>query len=69
MPIYEYRCEDCDHRFEILQRLGEGADGLSCPDCGAPRLSKMFSTFAANADGGSAQPAAAGAGCCQGTLT
>ena len=61
MPIYEYRCEECDHRFEILQRLGEGPDGLTCPDCGTPRLEKMFSTFAASATQGSmAVPASAG---------
>ena len=68
MPIYEYRCEECDHRFEIIQRLGEGAGGLTCPGCGAPRLEKMFSTFAAAATQGSmAEPASVG--CCQGTST
>lgn len=68
MPIYEYRCEECDHRFEILQRLGQDAGGLSCPGCGAARLEKMFSTFAASATQGStAEPASVG--CCQGTPT
>ena len=67
MPIYEYRCEECDHRFEILQRLGEGSDGLTCPGCGAPRLEKMFSTFAAATQGSTAVPASVG--CCQGTAT
>ncbi len=68
MPIYEYRCEECDHRFEILQQLGAGASGLSCPGCGAPKVEKMFSAFAAAATRGStAEPA--GVGCCQGTPT
>ena len=68
MPLYEYRCEACSHEFEILQRLGESADGLSCPSCGIERLEKMFSTFAAAATEGSmAQPVSAG--CCQGTAT
>ncbi len=68
MPIYEYRCTECDHRFEILQRLGEGSDGLTCPGCDAPRLEKMFSTFAAAAtEGSTAEPASAG--CCRGTST
>ena len=67
MPIYEYRCEECDHRFEILQQLGENGDGLTCPGCGAPGLEKLFSTFAAAAEGSTAAPA--GVGCCRGTPT
>ena len=69
MPIYEYRCEECDHRFEILQRLGDGAAGLACPDCGTTeRLEKMFSTFASAAPEGLAAEPMSG-GCCQGTAT
>ncbi len=68
MPLYEYRCEECDNRFEILQRLGEGADGLTCPSCDAPRLEKMFSTFAAAGTEGSAAESASAA-CGQGGFT
>lgn len=72
MPLYEYRCNDCDHRFEILQRMGEGADGLACPSCGEPRLEKQFSTFAAAAGSStssatsSASSGGCGAGACGG---
>jgi putative FmdB family regulatory protein len=52
MPLYEYSCRDCGHRFEILQRLGEGADGLACPSCRAAALDKQFSTFAAGTSSG-----------------
>lgn len=61
MPLYEYRCRDCGNQFEILQRLGEGADGLSCSTCGASGLDKQYSTFATG--GGGAADFAAGAGC------
>jgi putative FmdB family regulatory protein len=54
MPIYEYRCRDCDARFEVLQRVGQGAEGLVCPRCGADRVEKQFSTFASL--GASASP-------------
>jgi putative FmdB family regulatory protein len=66
MPIYEYRCRDCGHQFEILQRLGEGAAGLACPRCEAAALDKQFSTFA-TASGGADFASAAdscGAGDC-----
>jgi putative FmdB family regulatory protein len=45
MPIYEYRCEPCDHTFETLIR-GSG-DVAHCPKCGAIDLVKQFSVPAA----------------------
>ena len=32
MPIYEYRCTDCGHQFEVNQRMSD--DALTeCPVC------------------------------------
>ena len=31
MPIYEYRCSNCDVTFEVLVR---GGDAVTCPQCG-----------------------------------
>jgi len=64
MPIYEYACTECHHRFEILQRLGESGDALTCPKCGHGRVTKQFSTFAGVAAGAKGA-AAADAGCGQ----
>jgi putative FmdB family regulatory protein len=61
MPIYEYACPDCSHRFEILQRLGEGGGDLDCPQCGHRGVDKRFSTFAGHTSG--APTALADAGC------
>ncbi len=63
MPLYEYRCGDCQARFEILQRMGEGAEGLACPSCGGSELVKEFSTFAATSAGNGARRSAGGGGC------
>ncbi len=63
MPIYEYRCAGCGERFEVLQRLGEGAAGLRCPRCGAEGPTRQLSTFAACGSpkaGGAASGAACG---------
>ncbi len=39
MPTYVYRCDACDHRFEIVQRMTE--DALTgCPTCKEPKLVK-----------------------------
>ncbi|MET1254796.1 FmdB family zinc ribbon protein [Aliikangiella maris] len=42
MPIYEYKCNACDHRLEKLQRISD--DPLKdCPECSAPELTKLIS--------------------------
>ena len=33
MPIYEFECSTCAHRFERLQKLSD-ADPTDCPECG-----------------------------------
>jgi putative FmdB family regulatory protein len=45
MPIYEYRCEPCDHTFETLVR--SQGDTPHCPRCGGIELAKQFSVPAA----------------------
>ncbi len=43
MPIYEYRCEECQTRFETLVRHG---DTPCCPQCQGERLQKLVSAHA-----------------------
>jgi putative FmdB family regulatory protein len=62
MPLYEYRCPDCRARFEVLQRMGDDASSVRCPECGAARVERQLSTFAAGHGGGTAF-ADAGGGC------
>ena len=42
MPIYEYRCDECEYEFEILQKMSEGAK-RKCPQCGKLKLKKLLS--------------------------
>ena len=60
MPIYEYRCESCEHRFEALIR---NADAPECPSCGSRTLECAFSTFAVSTGGASAMRSAAPGPC------
>ena len=42
MPIYEYACNSCAHRFETIQKAAE--DPLrDCPECGESTLKKLLS--------------------------
>jgi len=57
MPIFEYRCERCDHRFEALVF---GSKQPACPACAATTLEKQLSTFATHVAGASAARATPG---------
>ena len=40
MPIYEYRCGSCGHRFEVKRRYGDTSPDI-CPQCQGESL-KVF---------------------------
>lgn len=44
MPIYEYECKKCQHRFEHLARVMKDVP-CACPDCGSKNIEKVFSSF------------------------
>ena len=42
MPIYEYRCDKCEHEFEAEQRITEEPLRI-CPKCRARKLRRLIS--------------------------
>lgn len=46
MPIYDYQCESCRKRSEILVLPNQKAPP-QCPACGSSKLNKLFSGAAA----------------------
>ena len=46
MPIYEFSCRQCGHRFEELvgSQGGVEADGVRCPECGASEPERLVSS-------------------------
>lgn len=40
MPIYAYKCSDCGHEREVLQKISD-APLTDCPNCGHPSLAKQ----------------------------
>ncbi len=62
MPIFEYRCEECGHRFDAFFRRAEDADTeqLQCEKCGSHSVKKMFSVIGI---GGSADKGASSGMC------
>ena len=41
MPIYAYRCTQCGHELDALQKISEPAL-VDCPSCGKPALAKKL---------------------------
>lgn len=46
MPLFNYRCGGCDHRFEDLVRFDTPDDEVECPRCGEHHAARELSTFA-----------------------
>ncbi|HEX6322920.1 MAG TPA: FmdB family zinc ribbon protein [Vicinamibacterales bacterium] len=42
MPLYEYQCESCAHRFERIQKFSD-PPVETCPQCGGP-VRKLLSS-------------------------
>ena len=43
MPLYEYECGACGHRFEIIQKFSDGPPA-ACPSCGKGPLQRLQSS-------------------------
>lgn len=46
MPIREYHCTKCGHDFEVIE--GPSTATTACESCGAKKLERMLSVFAAH---------------------
>jgi putative FmdB family regulatory protein len=44
VPLYEYQCQKCKHRFEKIQKFSDRAV-KKCPECGGP-VEKLLSASA-----------------------
>lgn len=44
MPLYEYYCPACRHKFEQLRPMAQATAGATCPECEQPvrRTVSMF---------------------------
>jgi len=43
MPLYEYECESCHHRFETIRKFSD-PPLETCPSCGAGPVRKLMSS-------------------------
>jgi len=45
MPIFEYRCYDCNSTFELLTNNNNNDNHVVCPECKSSNNKKLFSAF------------------------
>ena len=76
MALYEYKCADCEERFDLMRPMSAADDAAPCPECGSVESRRVISSFASITPGASAlstnpvmdarMASGAGGGCCGG---
>ena len=64
MPIYEYLCNDCDTKFELIRPVSRFSEPGPCPTCqkDANRIVSRFACFSTD-EGGAPVAVGGGGGC------
>ena len=70
MALFEFKCGDCEHKFEFLTSSTAKAPDR-CPKCGSAKVEKQLSAFAVGGSSASSAPqsrcescpSASGGGC------
>ncbi|HET91717.1 MAG TPA: zinc ribbon domain-containing protein [Chloroflexi bacterium] len=47
MPLYEYRCLDCQTSFDALRAMSDADSPIACPQCGSKNTGRKISLFSA----------------------
>ncbi len=79
MALYEYKCAECDERFDLMRPMSAADEAAECPACGSEESRRVISNFASITPGASAMSSnpvmdarmasgnVAGGGCCGGS--
>ncbi|MDY7076071.1 MAG: zinc ribbon domain-containing protein [Chloroflexota bacterium] len=64
MPLYEYKCADCEMSFDSLRAMSDADAIIACPRCGSERTCRMISLFSAIGSEGVIAGAGSSCGSC-----
>lgn len=62
MPLYEYECNSCGHRFEKLVSISLGSNKQTCPSCGKEDSEKLMSAFSTKSSSSTSSAPSKGGG-------
>jgi putative FmdB family regulatory protein len=51
MPIYEYYCQDCGKKFEVMRAFKDADSPVPCDGCQGLHTARMLSVFNAQSGG------------------
>jgi putative FmdB family regulatory protein len=66
MPLYEYYCDDCECKFEVLRSFSQSDAPALCTQCSSPHTRRAISLCSAVSKGGNegeSSRALTGGGC------
>ena len=52
MPIYEFKCKECGHEFEVIMRASANKEDVVCPKCHAKNQDRLMSAFSSGSSSG-----------------
>jgi len=52
VPIYEFKCKECGHEFELIMRASANKEEVTCPKCHAKNPERLMSAFSSGSSGG-----------------
>lgn len=55
MPIFEYKCNECENKFEVFHKSSLTLEDVKCPKCNSGNNKKLLSAFSPSM--GSSKPA------------
>lgn len=44
MPIFQYKCKECNHNYEIFFKVREDIQLIICPNCASTNYKKLISS-------------------------
>ena len=47
MTIFEYKCKQCNSKFEVLHKSSVNQEEVTCPKCNSKENKKLLSSFSA----------------------
>ncbi|MDI1472314.1 MAG: zinc ribbon domain-containing protein [Thermodesulfovibrio sp.] len=48
MPLYEYKCKQCNITFQVLKSVNKRDEPEKCPNCGSNQTYRLVSSFITN---------------------
>ncbi len=66
MPVFDYRCKDCNKTYDVYHKGQEIKSDVVCPSCGSKSHIRLISAPSISMGGKETIPSGGGGGCASG---